>query len=117
MLCDRAFAAGQHHILRIATTLLPQKTKHDIYQPETERPYRVYVHNDDVTPMDFVVHVLMTIFLLPAVNAAQVMQSAHLNGKAYVQTLPLSEARRRIAEARFAARLRSYPLEFSMEAD
>lgn len=110
-------AAGQFRLLRIVTTLLPEKTKHDIHQPETERPYRVYIHNDDVTPMDFVVHILMTIFLLPAVNAAQVMRSAHLNGRAYVQTLPLSEARRRIAQARFAARLRNYPLEFSMEAE
>src|SRR5512138_3827124 len=92
-------ASGQFRLLRIVTTLLPEKIRHDIHQPETEPPYRVYLHNDDVTPMDFVVHILMRIFLLPTVNAAQVTWSAHLNGKAYVQTLPLSEARRRIARA------------------
>ena len=67
--------------------------------------------------MDFVVHVLTTIFQLPSPNAEQVMYAAHLNGKAYVQTLPRSEAQRRVGLARFAARLRGFPLEFSVEAE
>jgi ATP-dependent Clp protease adapter protein ClpS len=45
------------------------------------------------------------------------MYSAHLNGKAYVQTLPRKEAQRRVGQARFSARLRGFPLEFSMEAE
>ena len=73
--------------------------------------------NDDYTPMDFVIHVLVTVFQLPSPNAVQVMYGAHTNGKAYVQTLPLDEARRRVGQARFAARLRGFPLEFSMKAD
>ncbi len=79
--------------------------------------YRVIVHNDDLTPMDFVIHVLSTIFLVPDPNAATIMYSAHLTGQAYVQTLPRSEARRRINRAHFAARLRGFPLSFSMEPE
>ncbi len=67
--------------------------------------------------MDFVVHVLTSIFELPSPNAEHVMYSAHLNGKAYVQTLPRREAQRRVGQARFAARLRGFPLEFSLEAE
>lgn len=87
--------------------------------PEAEvvPPYKVVLHNDDVTPMDFVIHVLLTIFFVPDPNASHIMYTAHLNGLAYVQTLPRPEARRRIGQAHFAARLKSYPLQFTMEPE
>ena len=86
-------------------------------QAESGDLFRIFVHNDEMTPMDFVVHVLVSVFLLPTINAEQVMYSAHLNGRAYVQTLPEDEARRRIGRACFAARLSQFPLQFSLEAD
>jgi len=97
--------------------VLTQPTPGHLERPEQESPWAVFIHNDDVTPMDFVVHILITVFQLPRPNAEQVMYSAHLNGKAYVQTLPNSEARRRVGQARFAARLRSFPLEFTLEPE
>lgn len=84
---------------------------------EREPLYRVIIHNDDVTPMEFVLHILATIFLVPGPNAAIIMYSAHLTGRAYVQSLPRPEARRRIYKPRFAARLKGYPLEFSLEPE
>ncbi|MBI1793800.1 MAG: ATP-dependent Clp protease adaptor ClpS [Chloroflexi bacterium] len=92
---------------------------HEDQQKKTaEEPlYRVIIHNDDVTPMDFVIHVLLTIFFVPDPNASHIMYTAHLNGLAYVQTLPRPEARRRIGQAHFAARLKSYPLQFTMEPE
>jgi ATP-dependent Clp protease adaptor protein ClpS len=96
---------------------LPLPTTQQAEQPEQESPWAVFIHNDEITPMDFVVHLLMTVFLLPSPNATQVMYSAHLNGRANVQTLPRSEARRRAGQARFAARLRGFPLEFSLEPE
>jgi ATP-dependent Clp protease adaptor protein ClpS len=96
---------------------LPEKARTHVERPEGERPYKVYIHNDDVTPMDFVVHILVTVFYVPTLNAGQIMYAAHFNGKAYVQTLPAGEARRRIGKARFAASLREFPLGFSMEAE
>jgi ATP-dependent Clp protease adaptor protein ClpS len=92
---------------------------HEDSKEETEQSplYRVIIHDDDVTPMDFVIHVLSAVFLLPNLNAMQVMYTAHLNGRAYVQSLPKPEAGRRIGKAHFAARLKSYPLQFSMEPE
>ncbi len=84
---------------------------------ELDPLYRVIIHNDDVTPMDFVIHVLTSIFLLPGVNAGQVMLTAHIHGTAYVQTLPKSEAQKRINSAHFAAALKNFPLHFSMESE
>ncbi len=79
--------------------------------------YRVIVHNDNLTPMDFVVHVLSGIFLMPDLNAFTIAYSAHLTGQAYVQTLPRAEARGRVNRAHFAARLSGFPLSFSMEPE
>jgi ATP-dependent Clp protease adaptor protein ClpS len=84
----------------------------------TEGPlYRVIVHNDDITPMDFVLQILISIFHLTGAHALQVMYSAHFHGSAYVQTLPRPEAQKRIGLAHFSARLNGYPLEFSLRPE
>jgi len=67
--------------------------------------------------MDFVVDVLLAIFEVPSPNAEHIMYTAHLTGSAYVQTLPAAQARLRVSRARFAASLKSYPLQFSMEPE
>lgn len=97
--------------------IVPQKTERQEHEHQVERPYRVIIHNDEVTPMDFVVHILMTVFQVPNPTAALTMYEAHLNGSAYVQTLPRQQARHRIDQAHFAARLGGFPLKFSMEPE
>ena len=90
----------------------------DTDQRTAEEPlYRVLIHNDDVTPMDFVVTVLRNIFKLSAPDAVEVMYIAHHTGLALVQILPKSEAESRIAKAQFAAGMEGYPLKFSMEPE
>jgi ATP-dependent Clp protease adaptor protein ClpS len=89
----------------------------EITETELEPLYRILIHNDDVTPMDFVVHALTTFFYLGTPTAAEVMLTAHITGMAYVQTVAKSEAERRINKAHFAAGLEGYPLHFSMEPE
>ena len=84
---------------------------------ELEPLYRVIIHNDDVTPMDFVVNVLTSIFMLNQPASMEVMLTAHFNGEALVQILPKSEAEKRINKAHFAAGLEGYPLHFSIEPE
>ncbi len=88
-------------------------------QQETayEPMYRVIIHNDDVTPMDFVVHVLRGIFMILLPDAVEIMYIAHYRGEAVVQILPKSEAEKRVNKAHFAAGLEGYPLHFSMEPE
>jgi ATP-dependent Clp protease adaptor protein ClpS len=90
----------------------------DTHEIPVEEPlYRVLIHNDDVTPMDFVIMILEKIFQVTRPNAMGIMLTAHYTGIAYVQTLPKSEAQRRIGKAQFAAGLEGYPLRFSMEPE
>jgi ATP-dependent Clp protease adaptor protein ClpS len=86
-------------------------------ETELEALYTVTIHNDDVTPMNFVVEVLKQIFFLGNDRAAEIMLTAHIKGSAYVQTLPKSEAGNRIEKARYAAQMEGYPLHFSMERE
>jgi ATP-dependent Clp protease adaptor protein ClpS len=86
-------------------------------ETKLEPLFRVIIHNDDVTPMDFVVHVLTSIFFLMQPDAMEVMFTAHFKGAAYVQTLPKAEAEKRINKAHFAAGLEGYPLHFSTEPE
>jgi ATP-dependent Clp protease adaptor protein ClpS len=98
---------------RAAPVGLPAKET----ETELEPLYRVIIHNDEVTPMDFVVHVLKSIFQLDEPQAIGVMFDAHHNGAAVVQFLPRSEAEKRIGRAHFAAGLEGYPLRFTMEEE
>ncbi|TVP55879.1 MAG: ATP-dependent Clp protease adapter ClpS [Halomonadaceae bacterium] len=53
-------------------------------KPALKRPslYKVLMMNDDFTPMDFVVEVLMLFFAMTEEKATQVMLAVHTEGKA-----------------------------------
>ncbi len=86
-------------------------------ETQLDPPYRVLIHNDDYTPMDFVTRVLVRVFELSAMDATQVMLTAHLRGIAYVMTLPFEEAKYRVGKAHGIARAAGYPLTFSIEPE
>lgn len=86
-------------------------------ETELEPLYRVLIHNDHVTPMDFVVQILKTVFYLSNDKALEIMMTAHITGTAYVQTLPRLEAEKRITKAHAEANWAGYPLKFSMEPE
>lgn len=88
-----------------------------VEETEEESLWRVIIHNDDVTPMEFVVMILQRIFELLPLQAEHVMIMAHYTGMAYVCTLPLSEAKSRVGKAHFAAQLEGYPLRFTIEPE
>ena len=99
------------------TTTIPATEFVVVTEEELERPYRVIIENDDVTPMDFVVLVLEMVFELNATQAQDVMLRAHTNGRAHVVTLPFEDARQRVYTAQSLARQFGYPLSFYLEPD
>jgi ATP-dependent Clp protease adaptor protein ClpS len=99
-------------------TLIEPDVEKDVRQDEALEPlYKVFIHNDDVTPFEFVIVVLQRFFELDGPTAELVTFAAHTSGIAYVTTLPLGEAKRRVSKARFAASLEGYPLAFSLEPE
>lgn len=88
-----------------------------VAETELEPPYRVIIHNDDVTPMDFVLVVLRVVFHLSNADSAAIMLRAHYTGAAYVMTLPFEEAKHRVGQAHSLARNADYPLTFTIEPE
>lgn len=84
---------------------------------EIEPAFRVLIHNDDVTPMEFVVAVLRSMFELALERAEAVMLTAHYTGGALVGVWAQPEAKRRVAAAHWLARLEGFPLKFTMEPE
>ncbi|MCU0493365.1 MAG: ATP-dependent Clp protease adaptor ClpS [Chloroflexaceae bacterium] len=99
------------------TVVTTRPTYTVVSREELEKPYRVIIQNDDVTPMEFVVMVLRIIFGLDYNQAYDVMLTAHMEGRALVATLPFEEAQQRVYDAHSAAREAGYPLSFYLEPD
>ena len=97
----------------MSTTTRPQPDTKDKLSPL----YRVLIHNDDVTPMNFVVDVLREIFALEEPRAMEVMLEAHRRGIALVVVEPLERAEFHVDQARSLARGRKFPLTFTVEPE
>lgn len=78
---------------------------------------KVLVHNDDVTPYDFVIVILRAVFGLPPAEAERVTLRAHVTGVAHVMTLPVEEAKHRVGRAHATARRAGFPLSFTIEIE
>lgn len=81
------------------------------------RGYYVVFHNDDFTPMDFVVAVLVKVFRKSPDEANALMMAVHRIGKAIVGTYPLDIAASRARRVVVAARSEGFPLVVTVEAE
>ncbi|MBV7339402.1 ATP-dependent Clp protease adaptor ClpS [Chloroflexi bacterium TSY] len=103
----------------VAPTIVPQIDE-DLETPpdmSTEPMWRVLLHNDNVTPMEYVLLILEHLFFLSSELAEHVMWTAHTEGTAVVVLRPRNEADRLIKAAHGRARMDGFPLTFSMEPD
>ncbi|MCY3021289.1 MAG: ATP-dependent Clp protease adaptor ClpS [Planctomycetota bacterium] len=97
--------------------LEPQKATATDETPRLAPLYRVLIHNDDVTPMGLVVHVLMSVFKKNSAEATDIMLEAHHTGVALVVVLPLEEAELRVDQAHALARTEKFPLTLTIEPE
>ncbi len=82
---------------------------------KTPKLYKVLLHNDDYTTMEFVVFVLKTIFNHSEPKATQIMLHVHRQGIGVAGLYPYEIAETRVAEVHALSRQHEFPLRCSLE--
>jgi ATP-dependent Clp protease adaptor protein ClpS len=82
---------------------------------KTPSPYKVLMLNDDYTPMEFVVHVLQSIFKMGLEDATRVMLHVHQRGVGVCGIFPYEIAETKIAQVIDLARENQHPLQCTLE--
>ena len=90
-----------------------------IAKPKIEQPrlYKVILINDDYTPREFVIAVLMMVFRTSEEQAYRIMMTAHQKGVCVVATFTRDVAESKAKEATDMGRQKGYPLMFSTEPE
>lgn len=77
----------------------------------------IIVHNDNVTPMDFVVELLYYVFNIDVEPATKLMMKIHKEGSAVVGIYSHEIAEQKFAEAQMAINLAGMLLKLSLEEE
>lgn len=77
--------------------------------------YRVLLHNDHYSTMDFVVEVLMTVFHMPAAQATRIMLDVHKQGIGICGVYIYDVAVTKVEQVHHMAKERKFPLRSSYE--
>jgi ATP-dependent Clp protease adaptor protein ClpS len=86
-------------------------------EPKRPKRFKVLLHNDDYTSMEFVVHVLMTYFHKPPAEALHIMLQVHHEGVGVAGVYPREVAETKVAEVTDEARANGMPLLVTAEAE
>ncbi|MEZ4873055.1 MAG: ATP-dependent Clp protease adapter ClpS [Bdellovibrionales bacterium] len=79
--------------------------------------YRVVLLNDDYTPMDFVVHILMKFFKKGETEATNIMLQVHQKGAGLCGVYPHEVAETKVFQVNEYARNNRHPLKCIMEEE
>lgn len=79
------------------------------------RMYKVILHNDHYTTMDFVVEVLVTIFHKNIMEATELMLQVHRNGFGICGVYTYDIAQTKANQVHSLARQREFPLKCTVE--
>lgn len=91
-----------------------ERQRTDLREP---RRYKVIIHNDDFTTMDFVVMVLMKVFHKSQAEAEQLMLQVHHSDQAVVGIYSYDVAQSKIQRATMMAREKGFPLRLTCQPE
>jgi ATP-dependent Clp protease adaptor protein ClpS len=84
---------------------------------EKPKLFKVILHNDDFTTMDFVVFVLQYVFMRSEVEAFSIMLKVHNDGMGIAGVYPYEIASMKSQKAMNLARAREFPLLCTVEEE
>jgi ATP-dependent Clp protease adaptor protein ClpS len=86
---------------------------------KTRRPrrWKVLLHNDDFTTMEFVVEILIRHFHKPPAEATHIMLQVHQKGVGVAGVYPKEVAETKVAEVTEEARAQGMPLKLTTEPE
>ncbi len=79
--------------------------------------YKVILHNDDYTTMEFVVEILVHVFGKSLEKATQIMLNIHNKGKAVCGIYPREIAETKVETVHHLSSSRGFPLKSTMEKE
>ena len=79
--------------------------------------YKVLLHNDDFTPMEFVVEILESVFNKSHAEATDIMLTVHHKGVGVAGVFPYEVAETKVALVTDSARQNQHPLKCTMERE
>ncbi len=91
-----------------------ERTKPKVVEPTL---YRVLLHNDDYTTMEFVIEVLETTFNKQPAEAFRIMMQVHTQQRGICGLYPHEVAETKISAVHEAAKAQGFPLRASMEPE
>jgi len=95
----------------------PELQEETLIEEELKEPpkYKVLLHNDDYTTMDFVVDILMRVFHKNKEEAVAIMLNVHKKGVGVCGIYPAEIAETKVALVHKMARKKGFPLKCTME--
>ena len=100
------------HVQNDSETIVDACTRTSIEPPKR---YYIVMHNDDSTPIDFVVKVLTELYRHEDQTAADLANKIHIDEKAIVGMFNLEIAEQKVEETHGASRAHGYPLTVTLE--
>jgi len=95
-------------------TITKEEQKIEIKKPKM---YKVLMHNDDYTTMEFVIQALTVVFKKGAIEATQIMYDVHRKGVGVAGIYTYDIAKTKLNQAMDMAEQSGFPFKLSMEEE